>query len=101
MCSHCRSAPTAAANWSCWKGSQTTRLFPEPSASEVSLGVARIKTSRDGSHQNGGGAGCTGFGPNARAVSRCGRLILDIASCPSNVKEHHWDIDREQSRERI
>src|SRR5215831_16664971 len=27
--------------------------------------------------QNGGGGGCFGFGPNARAVSRCGRLTLD------------------------
>src|ERR1700746_3180207 len=47
----------------------------------VSRGVARNRTSRDGSHQNGCGAGCTGFGPNARVVSRCGRLILDMASC--------------------
>src|SRR5262245_18318123 len=31
--------------------------------------------------QNGGGGGCFGFGPNARAVSRCGRLTLDRASC--------------------
>src|SRR6516162_2257712 len=31
--------------------------------------------------QNGGGCGCFGFGPNARAVSRCGRLTLDRASC--------------------
>ena len=39
------------------------------------------RTSRDGSHQSGGGGGCFGFGPNARAVSRCGRLTLDRASC--------------------
>src|SRR6516165_1083869 len=31
--------------------------------------------------QNGGGGGCFGLGPNARAVSRCGRLTLDTASC--------------------
>src|SRR5205823_4986627 len=31
--------------------------------------------------QRGGGGGCFGFGPNARSVSRCGRLTFDIASC--------------------
>jgi hypothetical protein len=30
--------------------------------------------------QNGGAFGCIGFGPKARAVSRCGRLTLDRAS---------------------
>jgi hypothetical protein len=29
---------------------------------------------------NGGGGGCFGFWPNARPVSRCGRLTLDRAS---------------------
>src|ERR1700746_420436 len=47
----------------------------------LQLDMARNRTTRNGSHQNGGGAGCTGFGPNARAVSRCGRLVLDMASC--------------------
>ena len=31
--------------------------------------------------QNGGGFGRGGFGPKARAVSRCGRPTLDRASC--------------------
>ena len=31
--------------------------------------------------QSGGGLGRGGFGPKARAVSRCGRLVLDRASC--------------------
>src|SRR6185312_5211404 len=32
-------------------------------------------------HHSGGGGGCFGFEPKARAVSRCGRLALAIASC--------------------
>src|SRR5205807_7721829 len=37
--------------------------------------------SRGPTIQRGGGGGCFGFGPNARSVSRCGRLTLDLASC--------------------
>src|SRR5262249_59232253 len=37
--------------------------------------------ARSMNDQNGGGGGCFGFGPNARAVSRCGRLHLDRARC--------------------
>ena len=32
-------------------------------------------------NHNGGAGGCVGFGPKARAVSRCGRLTFDIARC--------------------
>src|SRR6266436_4099864 len=32
-------------------------------------------------HQNGGGFGHGGFGPKARAVSRCVRFTLERASC--------------------
>src|SRR5271169_5305595 len=32
-------------------------------------------------NQNGGGFGCEGFGPNARAMSRWGRSTLERASC--------------------
>jgi hypothetical protein len=31
-------------------------------------------------NQSGGGGGCFGLAPNARAVSRCGRLALDRAN---------------------
>src|SRR6516164_10406537 len=33
------------------------------------------------SNQNGGGFGCDGLGPKARAVSRWGRVTLDAVSC--------------------
>jgi hypothetical protein len=41
----------------------------------------RLQTRAISQHtQRGGGDGCFGFGPNARVVSRCGRLTLDRAN---------------------
>src|SRR6266851_5451865 len=46
-----------------------------------SRGIARVTSISKRGNQNGGGFGCGGFGPKARAVSRCGRLTLERASC--------------------
>src|SRR4030081_1719812 len=44
-------------------------------------GIARVTSISKRGNQNGGGFGRGGFGPKARAVSRCWRLTLERASC--------------------
>ncbi len=56
------------------------RCLPPPrrrAAGPWPRGGQRIAPSRQGA----GGLGRGGFGPNARAVSRCGRVVLDSSRC--------------------
>src|SRR6266478_1849810 len=46
-----------------------------------SRGSHELQSISKRSDQSGGGVGRGGFGPKARAVSRCGRLTLERASC--------------------
>jgi len=50
-------------------------------AGPLSTRPPRVRRIPSRLNHMGGGFGCDGFGPKARAVSRCGRSTLDNASC--------------------